>query len=460
MLNKLYTLYRWSLLKFAIFVTCCLMGCNNFLDKKSNSSLLTPNTLESLQMLLDSAHDMNFNVPGYGQASADDHFLVDKTFNGLSERDRNRYLWKIFDEIFNNDWAKGYIPVYQANLVLDQLSDIERTPTNALDWDNVRGSALFFRAYYYLALLWTYSHTYDKHTATNEYGIVLRDNSDPNVPSRRASAEESYNKVIQDLKEAVKLLPLRSIHPMRPSKVAAYATLARTYLSMSAYSNAYDYVDTALYYHNELLDYENPDEVNISSAAPFGQFNKEIIFYSEVATIHPTTHPTICFIDTILYHSYKNDDLRKSAYFTTNLDGYPSFKGTYASTNTLFTGIATDELYFMRAECGARIGNHKQAVNDLNMVMKSRWKKESFTYFDSNNPQTLLMRILEERRRGLLMRGLRWMDIKRFNAESPNITLKRIINGEEHILPPDDNMFALPIPADVIEITGIPQNKY
>jgi len=460
MLKKLKLRYRWPLLKFAILAVYGLWGCNGFLDKKSNNNLVTPNTLESLQMLLDSPNDMNFNVPGYGQASADDHFLVDNTFNGLSERDRNRYLWKVFDEIFNNDWAKGYVPVYQANLVLDQLNGIERTAKNAAAYDNVKGSALFYRAYHYLALLWTYSHVYDKRTASNEYGIVLRENSDPNVPSRRASKEESYNQVVQDLKEAVKLLPLRSIHPMRPSKIAAYATLARTYLSMSAYSSAYVYVDTALYYHDDLLDYGDPEEVNLSSATPFGQFNKEIVFYTEVATTHPTTHPTICFIDTILYNSYEQDDLRKSAFFTENLDGYPSFKGTYAATNTLFTGIATDELYYIRAECGVRIGHLQQALNDLNVVLKSRWKKESFSRFESDHPQVLLMKILEERRRGLLMRGLRWIDIKRLNAESANITLKRKVNGEEHILAPDDNMFALPIPADVVEITGIPQNEY
>src|SRR5690606_21184161 len=96
---------------------------------------------------------------------------------GLSERDRNRYLWKVFDEIFNNDWAKGYIPVYQANLVLDQLNGIERTVKNAAAYDNVKGGALFYRAYQYLALLWTYAHVYDKRTASNEYGIVLRENS-------------------------------------------------------------------------------------------------------------------------------------------------------------------------------------------------------------------------------------------------------------------------------------------
>src|SRR5690606_4858481 len=271
MLDKLNLGYRWSLLQLAIFAVCGLWGCSGFLDKKSNSNLVTPNTLESLQMLLDSPNDMNFNVPGYGQASADDHFLVDNTFNGLSERDRNRYLWKVFDEIFNNDWAKGYIPVYQANLVLDQLNGIERTVKNAAAYDNVKGGALFYRAYQYLALLWTYAHVYDKRTASNEYGIVLRENSDPNVPSRRASMEESYNQVVQDLKEAIKLLPLRSIHPMRPSKIAAYATLARTYLSMSEYSSAYAYADSALYYHDDLLDYGDPEEVNLSSATPFGQ---------------------------------------------------------------------------------------------------------------------------------------------------------------------------------------------
>ena len=66
--------------------------------------------------------------------------------------------------------------------------------------------------------------------------------------------------------------------------------------------------------------------------------------------------------------------------------------------------------------------------------------------------------ILLERRKELLMRGLRWMDLKRLNMEGAAITLTRTVNGQVYTLPPNDLRYALPIPEDVIAISGMQQN--
>jgi len=56
------------------------------------------------------------------------------------------------------------------------------------------------------------------------------------------------------------------------------------------------------------------------------------------------------------------------------------------------------------------------------------------------------------------MRGLRWMDIKRLNKENRNITIKRLIGGQEFTLSPNANYYALPLPNDIIQLTGMQQN--
>lgn len=68
--------------------------------------------------------------------------------------------------------------------------------------------------------------------------------------------------------------------------------------------------------------------------------------------------------------------------------------------------------------------------------------------------------IVQERRKELVFRNLRWMDIKRLNKEGANITLKRIIDGQTFTLPPNNNRFALPLPADIVKMTGMPQNPF
>ena len=50
------------------------------------------------------------------------------------------------------------------------------------------------------------------------------------------------------------------------------------------------------------------------------------------------------------------------------------------------------------------------------------------------------------------------MDIKRLNKDGAGITLKRVINGETFLLPPNDPRYAVAIPEDVIATTGMQQN--
>jgi hypothetical protein len=58
----------------------------------------------------------------------------------------------------------------------------------------------------------------------------------------------------------------------------------------------------------------------------------------------------------------------------------------------------------------------------------------------------------------LLFRNLRWSDLRRFNLEGANITLKRIINGTSYTLPPNDLRWVLLIPDLETSRSGIPQN--
>jgi len=56
------------------------------------------------------------------------------------------------------------------------------------------------------------------------------------------------------------------------------------------------------------------------------------------------------------------------------------------------------------------------------------------------------------------MRTLRYTDLKRLNKEGANITLTRFIKGQTYTLLPNDPRYALPIPDDVIQVSGMPQN--
>ena len=449
---RLYTLPA-----IAVLLIISFSSCKKYLDEKSNKSLVVPSSIDDLQGLLDNEFYMNTATPGFGQTSDDDYFMTEDTYNAVSDMDRQAYTWQLKEYTYPNGWASCYSAVYNSNYCLDKLQNIDVSLQNASKWNNVKGSAYFFRAYYFLNLVWEFGKAYDENTSSTDPGIVLRLGSDFNVPSVRASVKASYDQVILDLKEANKYLPDNPIHPMRPSKAASYGVLARAYLSMRQYDSAYKYAAMALQIKNDILDYNSP-EVDPSSPVPFQPYNKEIIFYSTQAFSFLPIFSLFSFADSTLFESYNDNDLRKTVFYFPQGDYY-SFKGHYSSNPyLLFSGITTAEMILIQAEYHARAGMLSEAANDLNTLLPNRWITGTYIPLSFTSPDQAKQAVLDERRKELTMRGLRWIDIKRLNKEGAGITLMRRIGGETFILTPDDSRYALPIPKDIIEITGIQQN--
>lgn len=447
----------------ALFLMAGIISCKKYLDAKPDKSLVLPSTIEGLQAVLDYQVFMNNYDASWDEASADNYYLPEETYNTLLDLQKKAYIWQSSDYTYQsgNDWGRLYDAVYFCNLALENIETIERNGANQAAWDNVKGSALFYRAQTFLHTVWIFSKAYDESTAKEDYGIVLRTTSDFNATSVRATVKQTYDKIISDFKDAAVLLPAIPQKVTRPSIAAAYAYLARTYLSMREYDSAYKYADLSFKIKSDLMDYNDPGVVNISSGTrPFKQFNPEVVFQKIISVYSfSNIYPSYERVDTTLYNSYDNNDLRKSAFFRAVTPGH-YFKGTYnGNLSSLFTGVATDEVLLMRAECEARLNNKEAALNDLNTLMVKRWKSGLFTPFTASTAGDALELILTERRKELIFRGLRWMDIKRLNIEGANITLTRIVDGKEYTLRPNDNRFALPLPLDIVN-DKVPQNKY
>ncbi len=425
------------------------------MDIQSNNRLVVPNTLEDLQGLLDYSRTMNLNFGVLGERASDNSFIPEANFKTIPTDEKAQYLWQEALYTFPNDWSTLYTVVYNSNLALEKLQKIERHKDNSVSWDQVKGSALLFRASAYLNLLWTHSNVFNTNTAGTDLGIVLRESSDFNVPSFRSSVKDGYGLVLTDLKAAISLLPTEASHVMRPSKIAAYGLLARAYLSMRDYKQALTYANLYLEIKNGLMNYNDQTIVKITANYPFAMFNEETAFYMQLRNSNLTAAYTN--VDSTLYKSYEEDDLRKTAFFK-KTNAVINFKGQYTGTSSLFGGIATDEMYLVRAECLARETRLEEALSDLNRLLITRYKTGTFTPFQNMSASQVLERVLIERRKELLYRGLRWIDIKRLNLEGKGISLVREGDGVREELKPNDNRYAIPLPADIIRLTGMPQN--
>jgi len=453
---------RNSIVYFIICLTTAMMfSCKKYLDLKSDAKIVTPGSLTDIQALLDDSPIMNTRTtPSFSETSADDYFLPPASYNAQPVNGQRFYQWLPVDVRYGNDWSYAYQAIYNCNIALELLDKIDRTAVNGTAWDNVKGSALFFRSFYFLLLSADYARAYNEATADSDPGIMLRISSDFNLKVKRASVRECYQRITGDLEIALAMLPDIAVHPMRPSRAAACALLARTYLYMGNYGAGLKWSAESLQMNAKLMDYNNdPGVAGLAANVPFRKYNAETLFYAEMCpafSIHATSRARI---DSVLYAAYQANDLRKTAYFKT-VSGYQQYKGSYAeSASVFFSGIANDEVYLTRAECNAFLGNLGSAMADLNTLLKSRWKSSAvFVPVTASDRLDALAKIRLERRKSLLMRGMRWIDIKRYNREGGNILISRNINEKMVSLQPNASYYALPVPVDIIEQADIGQN--
>lgn len=456
----------------ALAILIVLSGCDkkNFLDKKPNSTLVVPKGLNDFQGLLDNT-DMLSLTGGLAQLSADEYTVDFALYRSSTAILRNAYVWE--RDIYSGeqeirDWNVLYKGIFYANAVLDGLS--KSAESSSPQGQYLKGWALFSRAYAFYDLTRNFCKVYDAGSANNDYGIPLRLEAGIDYTKQRSTLQQTFDQILRDLAIAENLLP--PVRPTatlnRPSRIAVYALLARIYLDMRNYDQAENYSEKCLNLYNTLINYNT---LNQSSAVPFPITNEELIYHSnQVVAYSPFTNAfstvTGVQVSPELISLYSVNDLRSVIFFNklanniyTKKRGYSSVSGAYP-----FTGLATDEVYLILAECLARRDQISQAMDLLNQLLIKRWNPAATTplkpyqNITASTPKEALEKILLERRKELVWRGLRWHDLKRLNKEGADIKLSRNLNGTIYTLAPNDPRYIFPIPDDEITLSGIKQN--
>lgn len=154
----------------------------------------------------------------------------------------------------NRQWEALYTGIERANMLLDNMGNAEVSQEK---YNEVRGQALFLRAYYYFLLV-------------DQYGAVPLKLSSTKTPEEaplpRAPIVQVYEQIITDIKDAIPLLKKISDYGFngRISKTAAQGILARVYLTMagSPLNDVSKYADAKLYADSVMKSGEhalNPD---------------------------------------------------------------------------------------------------------------------------------------------------------------------------------------------------------
>ncbi|MDR2284858.1 MAG: RagB/SusD family nutrient uptake outer membrane protein, partial [Sphingobacterium sp.] len=200
-----------------------------------------------------------------------------------------------------------------------------------------------------------------------------------------------------------------------------------------------------------------------NATLPFKILNEETIFHA-VSLGLASLNPSRAIIDNGLYSSYQVNDYRKKLFFNKRTDDSYSFKGSYTGFNVqnTFVGLTVPELYLTLAECYARLGKLTESQEALNKLLTKRYKS-NFVLPSFGSKEVLLDYVLLERRKEMLLRGVRWSDLRRLNQEPRYArVLERLeVVGSDtvkHVLSIGDKRYTYLIPREVIEFTEIPQN--
>lgn len=409
---------------------------------------------------------------------------------------RPTYNWNIFSYTYaqvpsidpwwtgysNYIWPQNYQSIDDANSIIKYVSELP----DAAGKDELIARAYGVRGYCYLQLIRLFAPAYNFNSSAK--GVILRlepaDASSEHLP--RATVEEVYAQIINDLTYAYEHCPDNQTEYITPRSAALL--LARAYLDMNDFSNAKKYAEIAagnvfdgsnlmtrdewksgfkdhnaewlwyqfftpttcniyasipsFYYHAEgYIGYEYGSKVNVDDMMT----DKAINMWDGYGTVRFTK----AFVD-----MFEKGDVRKMfPFYFEEEDGYYTSKFNHRTMmgDAEFPMARIAEAYLIKAECEAQMGG--DALSVLNALQVRRGATPTAATLDN---------IYKERRKELYGEGVRLHDIKRLRQP-----LVRSIYPEQWSdidLPADSPRFMLPIPENEMlhnnALTKEDQNDY
>ncbi len=430
-----------------VLFSLLLCSCDKYLDVQPKGKVI-PQTINDFDLLLNGG---NYNI--HSTADEDMLFLSADDFKSGTDRlgdinNANNILVRIYrwdkdlyiPEASVNLWNNSYNNLYTYNLVVTSIDEAKGNDEEARV--RIKAEARTMRAYEYYLLINSFAKQYDAATAAEDPGVPLVTKADVSAKvSIRASVQEIYDFMIADLSESAENLPDQAIGITRPGKATGYGLLARVYLQMGDYEKARTNASLALNYQDNLSDYTD-NSTHISDLYSAQQYMFRYYGYTRG-----------------FYNGFFSEelldlfDLDKDARIGTlwgksgtwvydPVSGWTFVEGDDIGNKTqtnISHCVSVPEMYVIRAECNARLtdGTIEDVLNDLNTLRAKRIKN----YTDSTNVTTkaaALKFALDERRREMASKGMRWFDLKRLNKEAEFAKMiTHVLEGQTYTLEPN-----------------------
>lgn len=350
---------------------------------------------------------------------SDDIALSGQTTNPIW----NTYNYTHLPNTFNTErfWREAYKSIFLSNKILEKISNRESPTLNQLKAEN-----LYLRALNHFFLVRLFGRPYPQGSGENP-GIPIKDNSKDDLPSRN-TVKEVYDFVITDLLTAANLFT-KTKNSCYASKETCYALLSRIYLYKEDNLNAIKYANMVIdskrytllatdpYTKYPTFVPENNSEtifairhVVADDRAKSGIGNQ---FYNAPvgSTGYAETYASQALVDLLL--KYPQDARNKFIEPQREANGTMKMRGLvpkyYMNKWNWQDGVANlcspvvsrlAEMYLIRAEVNAKLGNNQLAIDDVNLIRTRAGLSGTalYTVDDLKGHTSVLNVVLEEKR--------------------------------------------------------------
>lgn len=439
------------------------LSCSeSFLELDPEQQVATESAITSLSDLESSVigvYDIMSDNDYYGRyfVLIPDVMSDDVKQNSQANRIKNyaEYVVTTDDSQAEDLWVRGYEAINAANNVIH--SDLELVGEDADERDALVGQAYALRGQIFFDLVRLFGQHYTYTNDASHLGVpIILESPEATYQAERNTVAEVYAQIISDMTTAISLMDDSTLSGTTStlSATAVKALLARVYLYMEDWENAEamatEVIDSGEYtlltndsYADSFATNDNGETIFEFVYTSSDYFGSESIAGLYLNDYYGDYLPSADVLDLIpdgdvRMELYTEDDGLTGDYAPYRVNKYPT-----ATTSTKV--IRLSELYLIRAEARAELGDYIGAQDDVNTIRTRGLPSASLITATGDE---LKEAIATERRIELAFEGQRLWDLTR---KKEGVQRNQCTSSICTVDYPNDK-FVLPIPQAELDV--------
>ena len=443
-------------------------SCDHYIDVMPKGMQI-PKTLTDYEALMRNEYNANYLPSLQDQYLLNDRFIGQNNARNQDNLNTANYMWKEDRdrcELNSSDeqmFDMGYGIIAIMNTILEAAPGA--TEATEAEKNEVMAYAYAVRAFTLFTIVNYYADAYDPAKADKTPGIPLIYSGALGAPWHQGTVKEVYDQILADFNKAIELgVPENAMTVIHPSRAAVEAGLARVYLSTREYDKALQHAEQALSRHGDLFNWlnyynenkekiDNPDD-STKITSPMAHTSVENLWFCS-GNGNPNYPSGDMDISEERASKFEEGDMKflvRWKKYQSSTDIY--YRGMLTGYYN-FAGIATPEVYLIKAECQARKGQYEEAMKTLDIVRKTRIHPDFYSDSEVSDEAEAIEKIRLTKDNEMMNTMIPFIDYKRYNAEGKYArTLTKTFDDKVYSLSPASHMWTMVFPANAINRPG------